>query len=798
MKRTSILLAVFLVIQGMYTPGFSQNDRKSDKTESPYFYVKTETTGADPLPLVSTEAVADIAGVIAHVKITQQYKNNGTKALEAVYVFPASTRAALHSMKIRIGERSIEAQIREREKARNDYQSAVSNGQTAALLEQQRPNVFQMNVGNILPGDQLMVEMEYTELLIPEEGIYSFVFPTVVGPRYSNQTAALASTDNQWVSNPYTPEGEKPLYTFHLDCQLRAGMPVQDVKCSTHEVDIRYLSKDEVWTSLKESGKYGGNKDFILQYRLSGEKIHTGMLLFEKGEENYFLAMVQPPAQVTPEQLPPREYLFVVDVSGSMSGFPLEISKKLMRELIGSLRPEDRFNILTFAGGNTLMAPVSLAANAANIKTAEQFLQNLNGGGGTELLPALQRVLLQAEDEHISRTIVIATDGYVTVEKEAFQLIRDNLNRSNFFAFGIGSSVNRYLIEGIAHAGNAEAFIATTQQEAQQMAERFRRYISKPILSHIQVKFNGFNAYDVVPDVMPDVFAGRPLLVFGKYRGKAGGTLEISGLSGSGEFQERLTTTSAVCSRENEALPYLWARERIRLLDDFGCKGKTEAEVAKEVCALGLNYHLLTKYTSFLAIDSEKRNTTGQVQQVVQPLPLPEGVSNQALGAGQLVNGTAGSSTNPGGGPKRYPVKEVQAVQQSGTKIKVPSVVSVEEKLESDSDKKADSMENPVFTVVEEMPEFPGGETALKEFLRTHLQYPVAAKQANISGRVYVRFRVTKEGKLMNIRLMRGIGGGCDEEAIRVVKMMPLWKPAKQAGKAVEVEYSLVIRFENR
>ncbi len=795
MKRTSILLVLFLLMQGMYTPGFSQNDRKSDKTESPYFFVKTENTGADPLPLVSTEAIVDIAGVIAHVKIIQQYKNNGTKALEAVYVFPASTRAALHSMKIRIGERSIEAKIQEKEKARNEYQAALTNGQTAALLEQQRPNVFQMNVGNIHPGDQLMVEMEYTELLIPEEGIYSFVFPTVVGPRYSNPTGALASTDNQWVSNPYTPEGEKPLYTFHLDCQLRAGMPIQDVKCTSHSVDISYQAKDEVWASLKESGKYGGNKDFILQYRLSGEKIHTGLLLFEKGEEHYFLAMVQPPAQVTPAQVPAREYLFVVDVSGSMTGFPLEISKKLMKDLISGLRPEDRFNILTFAGGNTLMSPAALNASPANIRTAEQFLQNLNGGGGTELLPALQRILLQPEDEHICRTIVIATDGYVTVEKEAFRLIRDNLNRSNFFAFGIGSSVNRYLIEGIAHAGSGEAFIATNQQDAQEMAARFRRYISMPVLSHIQVNFKGFNAYDVVPGEIPDVFAGRPLLVFGKYRGKAGGTVAFTGLAGSGEFSEQLDAGMALCSRENEALPYLWAREKIRLLDDFGSKGKSDAEVAKEVCALGLNYHLLTKYTSFLAVDSEKRNTSGQVQQVIQPLPLPEGVSNQAVGAGQLVNSTATGNNGGSGGTMRKSGKENQTYPQSGTKIKVPAVVTVEEKTETDKTTVADSAERPLFCVVEEMPSFPGGEAALKEFLRKHLVYPEAAKKAHITGKVYVRFRVEKDGRLTNIRVLRGIGSGCDEEAIRLVKLMPRWKPGEHAGKVTEAEYTIGILF---
>jgi Ca-activated chloride channel family protein len=217
----------------------------TDKTLSPYFFVKSDNPNLDQLPLKSTSADVNIAGVIADVSVVQEYANEGKNPIEAIYVFPASTRAAVYSMKMTIGERTIVAKIAEREQARLDYETAKQQGKSASLLEQQRPNVFQMNVANIMPGDHIRVELKYTELLVPEEGVYEFVYPTVVGPRYSNQPAVTAPHREQWVSNPYTHEGEKPTYIFNFRCTLNAGMPVSDVSCSSHKTDIKFGSPSE-------------------------------------------------------------------------------------------------------------------------------------------------------------------------------------------------------------------------------------------------------------------------------------------------------------------------------------------------------------------------------------------------------------------------------------------------------------------------------------------------------------------------------------------------------------------------
>ena len=514
------------------TAGSAQQKESDDKTLSPYFFVKSEDPSVDRLPLKSTSAVVNISGVIADVKVTQVYKNEGSHALEAIYVFPASTRAAVYAMKMTIGERTINAKIKKRDEARQEYEQAKQQGKSASLLEQQRPNVFQMNVANIMPGDLVKVEMSYTELQVPTDKVYEFVYPTVVGPRYSNQPASEAPSSDKWVQNPYLPEGEAPTYAFDISVNIAAGMPIQKLFCTSHKVYVNYHGNASASIDLEPTEKAGGNRDYILKYQLSGEQVESGLLLYQGGKENFFLLMLQPPKRVTLAQIPGREYIFIVDVSGSMYGFPLDISKKLLKDLIGNLRPADRFNVVLFSGGSTVMSESSVPANAGNITRALNVIDNQHGGGGTELLPALKRALLLPRPEGFSRTVVIATDGYVNVEEEAFDLIRNNLASANMFAFGIGSSVNRHLIEGMAHIGLGEPFVITKPEEAPAKAAAFRKLIESPVLTRVKVDFGRFDVYDVEPASIPDVLADRPVVVFGKWRGRPEGTITLSGQTG--------------------------------------------------------------------------------------------------------------------------------------------------------------------------------------------------------------------------------------------------------------------------
>jgi Ca-activated chloride channel family protein len=408
-------------------------------------------------------------------------------------------------------------------------------------------------------------------------------------------------------------------------------MPIKDLTCTSHKVNAAFSAPSVAKVSLDKADKHGGNRDYILHYRLDGNKIQTGLLLSEGEKENFFVLMMQPPKKVTKAHIPGREYIFIVDVSGSMHGFPLDISKKLMANLIGNLRSTDKFNVLLFSGGSTMMAEESMPATQENIQKAINIIERQRGGGGTELLPALKRALSLKKPEDFARTIVIATDGYVTVEEEAFDLIRNNLGNANMFAFGIGSSVNRHIIEGMAHIGMGEPFIIVKPTEAQAQAEKFRKLIQSPILTQVKVAFDGFKAYDIEPVSIPDVLAERPVLVFGKWRGNPKGTIKLSGISGEGKYVETINVENFKPLKDNTAPKYLWARHRITILSDYN-KLRNDDKRVKEITDLGLNYNLLTAYTSFVAVDNEVRNVDGKVTTVKQPLPLPQGVSDYAVG----------------------------------------------------------------------------------------------------------------------------------------------------------------------
>jgi Ca-activated chloride channel homolog len=624
-----VLLGLAFVLS--WSQVFGEPLESEDRTLSPYFFINSDNPDTDRLPLKSTSAAVNISGVIADVLVTQVYKNDGKKPLEAIYIFPASTRAAIYGMKMTIGKRVIEAKIKKRDEARRDYEQARDAGKNASLLEQQRPNVFQMNVANIMPGDTIKVELKYTELLVPTDRVYEFVYPTVVGPRYSNTKAGSVSPSEHWVENPYLRQGELSATVFDITAAINAGMPIKDLTCASHKVNAVYEGSSKVKVVLDKAEANGGNRDYILRYRLDGDKIQSGLLLTQGEKENFFVLTMQPPKRITSANIPGREYIFIVDVSGSMHGFPLTISKKLLSNLIGNLRSTDKFNVLLFSGGNSVMAEESLPATPANIQKAINVIERQQGGGGTELLPALKRALTLKKDDGFSRSVIIVTDGYVSVEEEAFDLIRNNLGNANMFAFGIGSSVNRHIIEGMAHVGMGEPFIITKPDAAQTEAERFRKMIQSPVLTQVKVKFNGFNVYDVEPVSIPDVLACRPILVFGKWRGNLQGTIKLSGITGDGKYSEVIKVENHKPSKDNAALKYLWARHRITILSDYN-KLRNDDKRVQEVTELGLNYNLLTAYTSFVAVDNEVRNHDGRPTAVKQPLPLPEGVSDYAVG----------------------------------------------------------------------------------------------------------------------------------------------------------------------
>ncbi len=624
------LLRIFLILITT-TFAFSPTSAQThdDKTLAPYFVVQGDPR-IDQLPLKHTSVNIAVTGVIADVKVLQTYRNEGSRPINASYVFPASTRAAVYSMRMRIGDQVIVAKIKEKQTAKQEFDEARKQGKSASLLEQERPNVFSMSLANVMPGEQIEIELRYTELLIPIDGTYEVVFPTVVGPRYSSPQDQAPKTGGL-VQTGYLHQGEKPTSTLHISARIAAGVPIYDFTSPSHRVLPQWQSPSTAQVTLEEADAFQGNRDFVLRYRLAGDQIHSGLLLFQGEEENFFLYMAQPPTRVTLEDMPPREYIFVVDVSGSMEGFPLNTSRNLLKDLIGQLKPSDLFNVILFAGDSTMLSPTSLPATSDNVSRAIQLLEQQRGSGGTELLSAIKQAIALNHSTNVSRSIVLVTDGYVSGEHGVFDYIRENLSNCNVFAFGIGTSVNRYLIEGVARAGMGEPFIVTKESEAQATAAKFREYIEAPVLTDIQVRSVGFDTYDVQPGHSPDLFAHRPVIVFGKWRGPISGNFELQGKTGRGEYVTRLDVATVQPDSANSALGYLWARSRIAELSDYGSRNPEEDRI-KEITSLGLKYSLLTQYTSFIAVREVVTNPSGQAKNVNQPLPLPLGVSDLAVG----------------------------------------------------------------------------------------------------------------------------------------------------------------------
>lgn len=623
-------MSVLLLFMCRLPAVHAEEETEEDKTRSPYFYVESEEEGVDCFPLKSTDVTVTIEGMIADTYVVQTYANQGTRPVNASYIFPASTKVTIHGMQMRIGSQTVTATIKEKEEAKEEFETAKSEGKSASMLSEERANVFTMDVANIMPGDEARIELHYTELLTPVEGTYEFVYPTVVGPRYVSPVKDDTGNRDEWAGKPYLAEGTAPNDAYHIDVTVSSGMPISSLSSSSHDINIDWEKNTTAHVGLADSADYAGNRDFILDYRLTGSQIGTGLITDQGEKENFFMLMIQPPERYETKEIPSREYIFVLDVSGSMSGFPLDTAKKLITDLVSGLRETDTFNLLLFSGDSLQMAERSVPATQDNVKKALRLIKEQTGAGGTELAPALEDALQMPSEQDVSRNIVVITDGYISGEKEIFELVNANLTKADFFSFGIGSSVNRYLIEGIAAIGQGEPFIVTEEEEAAETAERFRTYIQSPVLTDIEVSFDGFETYDVEPAALPTLYAEKPIVLLGKWKGEPSGTVQITGKTGAGEYAQSIDVADAL-SGQNDAVGYLWARKRVERLTDYGRSGDDSA-ARQEVTQIGLDYHMITPYTSFIAVLDTVRNPEGDSADVDQPLPLPLEVSNLAVG----------------------------------------------------------------------------------------------------------------------------------------------------------------------
>ncbi len=598
-------------------------------------------------PLKHTEVRADIAGFTARVTVRQQFHSPFADKIEAVYTFPLSQDAAVDRMTMTVGDRVIEGEIKERGEARAIYEAARAAGHVASLLDQERPNIFTQSAANIEPGEKVDITISYCETLDWKDGLYQFDFPMVVGPRYvPGQPAGAPGTgfspptdqvpDADRVTPPVTPEGTRAGHDIAITVNLDAGVPLRHLESQQHEVTAEYPSADKsrAVVKLKDLATIP-NKDFVLVYQTASEQIEDTLLTHTDERGKFFTLVLQPPKRVRQESIVPKELVFVVDSSGSMRGFPIDTAKQAMRLCIEGASENDTFNLLTFSGHTSFCFEKPAPNTPENRKKALAFLETLQGSGGTEMMTAINSCLAGQDDPERVRIVCFMTDGFVGNDMAIIDAVKRNAGTARVFSFGIGSSVNRFLLDGMAHAGRGEVHYILNPQQATGAAERFYERVRSPVLTDVELDFDSLAVEEVYPTRVPDLFSSTPVVVKGRYKAAGKGTITLRGKTGEGPFERRIEVDLPAERPQSDSLASLWARAKVEHLmntDLAGVQsGNPNPAMKEEVLGLGLRYRLLTQFTSFVAVEKVRITEGGQSRLVPVPGEMPEGVSYEGV-----------------------------------------------------------------------------------------------------------------------------------------------------------------------
>jgi Ca-activated chloride channel homolog len=594
-------------------------------------------------PLKHTDVKAQISGFLARVTVTQEFENPFKETIEAVYTFPLPQNAAVDDMTMLVGDRTVRGKIMRREEAEAVYEAAKNKGQTASLLNQERPNIFTQSVANILPGEKIKITINYVETLKYEDGSYEFVFPMVVGPRYVPGTPTGASgngfapdtntvPDGSKITPAPAPAGMRAGHDISLDVTLDAGVPIDALNSKTHDVTVERPDDRSARVTLKDLATIP-NKDFILRYDVAGKKIEDAVLTHSSGTGGFFTLILQPPERVTVEDVTPKEIVFVLDTSGSMNGFPIEKAKESMKLALDNLYPYDTFNLITFAGDTHILFPEPVPATKENLAKAQSFLETRQGSGGTEMMKAIKASLDPSDKQNHVRIVCFMTDGYVGNEFQIIDEVQKHPN-ARVFSFGIGSSVNRLLLDNMARYGRGEVEYVGLNDDGSAAARRFHERVRNPLLTDISIDWNGLAVADVYPKSIPDLFSAKPVVITGRYAGNSKGTIRLKGKMSGRDFVREIPVDFSN-AQSRDVLATLWARTRVDdlMTQDFNGaqQGNMKDDVKQSIIQLGLDYRLMTQFTSFVAVEEMIVTDGGQPRRIDVPVEVPEGVNRAAI-----------------------------------------------------------------------------------------------------------------------------------------------------------------------
>jgi Ca-activated chloride channel family protein len=581
------------------------------------------------VPLRHTRVDIRVHAIVADVEVEQTFQNPYRGKIEASYLFPLPTRAAISGYEIRVGGRVIAGELRPRDEAVQKYKAALRAGHVAALLTQERPNLFTQAVGNIEPGAIVGVRLRYVEPIAPDDGGYEIAFPLVAGPRYVPPASKLAPAAAALVQAPVLPDGLRSSHDVDVTVTIDAGVAVRDVSSPSHRIDVAgarvRLAADDTLP----------NKDFILRYRLGADAPAFTTLADARGGAGSFVLLAVPPAGSAALAPVPKELVLAVDTSSSMAGAPLAKAKELVRQSLAALGPDDTFQIVAFDDAATPLAARSVAVKPRNVDLARAWVDSLAAGGGTDVGAAVRLALDAPADPGRVRIVVFITDGFVGNEDEILADVAGHLGAARLFAFGVGSAPNRYLLEEIAAIGRGAAAFVRADEDAATAAAAFVRRIARPILTDVAIDWNGLAVADVTPARVPDLYDGQPLVVLGRYAHAGAAMVVVTGRRG-GETLRFDVPVTLPDDAARPAVASLWARARIAELSRRLVRAETP-ELVRQVTDLALAHHLMTRYTAFVAVDASRTTGGGAAETVAVPVEVPEDVRRDAVMGGVAV-----------------------------------------------------------------------------------------------------------------------------------------------------------------
>lgn len=633
------------------------------------------------LPLANSDFSVSIDGDLATVTLVQTFENPTDTPLNAQYLFPLNEEAAVYGMTMEVGDEVVEARIRRREQAQAEFRQAQREGRAAALLTQHRPNMFTQNVANLMPRQRIRVTLRYAQTVPRVDGQYELVLPLVVGPRYNppersaapllvnddGQAQAATPETGRWNIGPPPPQpqgvfgltlpGEIAPERVSIAVNMEAGMAIGQVVSPTHDVTVTGSGRER--NIVLTRGRVIDNRDFILRYTLSGAAVQAGVVTHADQRGGFFSLVLEPPAAPREDQIAPREMVFVLDTSGSMEGEPIEASKAFMMRALENMRPGDYFRIVSFGSVPREFSAGPVPATRENVARGQAYVRGLSADGGTEVVPAMQQAFSIAQQPNTLRLVVFLSDGYIGNEAEVLSYMAPRLGQARVYAFGVGTSVNRYLLSEMARRGRGFARYIDPTETAFQAATDLADHLESPVLTDISIDWGGLNPTGVTPAIIPDLFAGESLRLMGRFSGTRTATItvrgKVNGRPATMPVRVTLSDQPSTTNATNSAIPVVWARSQVSdLMRDYTSPAElrsvqlSENEIEGRVTQLGLDYALVTQWTSFVAVSRRVVNERpGEARDANVPLPMPEGVPESAYGE-QVASFGGASAPEPG------------------------------------------------------------------------------------------------------------------------------------------------------